>query len=161
MGLDAFVYCDCYEKSRLREPPPGGIPLRVYPDGSWSRVQDDGTLASDLAWDDWLLQRACEHRGGMLLHHRLGNISLIGLLRSQLQCESERFRILVTKVLYSGSHSGDFLRIDEIPALQMELEHLREFRCSSCEADRFMSVFRERMSELATTALSVGKPIAF
>jgi hypothetical protein len=161
MGLDAFIYCDCYEKGRLREPPPGGAQLCVGPDGFLTREQNDGTLESDLAWDEWREKRACEHRGGILLHHRLGNIALIGLLRAELQGDSERFPILATKVVYSGSHCGDFLRLEEIPQLQRELELLREFHCRSRDADRFMSGFREKMSELAAMAISVGKPIAF
>jgi hypothetical protein len=161
MGLDAFVFCDCYEKGRLREPPPPGVVLCVEPDGSLGREHDDGRLESDLAWDEWREQRACDHGGGILIRYRLGNISLVGLLRAELQREAERFPILVTKVVYSGSHAGDFLRVEEIPALQRELEFLREFRCTNGKSDRFMSEFREQMSELATTAISIGKPIAF
>lgn len=161
MGLDAFVYCDCYEKGRLREPPPAGVTLRIEDDGALGREQNDGTLESDLAWDGWRAKRACKHGGGILLHHRLGNIGLIGLLRAELQHEADRFPILVTKVIYSGSHAGDFLRADEVPTLQRELELLSEFRCSSRKADRFMAAFREQMSELATTALSISKPMAF
>src|SRR5258706_13110346 len=125
MGLDAFVYCDCYEKGRLREPPPSGVILCVEPDGALGREQDVGTLESDLAWDDWRERRACEHRGGILRRHRLGNISEIGLLRAELQRGAERFPILVTKVVYSGSHAGAFLQVAEIPAVQRELDLLR------------------------------------
>jgi len=161
MGLDAFVFCDCYEKRRLLEPPPAGVSLHVQPDGSLGRGRGDGSLESDLAWDEWREQRACEHHGGILLHHRLGNISLVGLLRAELQREADRFPILTTKVIYSGSHAGDYLAFETIPALVRELELLREFRCSTPDAAGFMSGFRAQMSELATAALSVGKPIAF
>ena len=161
MGLDAFVYCNCYEKGRLLEPPPTGVSLQVQPDGSLGRERDDGTLESDIAWDTWREQRACEHSGGILLHHRLGNIALIGLLRAELQREAGLFPILATKVVYSGSHGGDHLAVETIPALQRELELLGEFRCSTREAASFMSEFRAQMSELATSALSIGKPIAF
>ena len=156
MGLDAFVFCDCYEKGRLRESPPAGVTLCVQPDGSLGREQDGGTLESDLAWDEWREQRACEHGGGILLRHRLGNISLVGLLRAELQREAERFSILVTKVVYSGSHAGDHLPVEQIPALQRELELLREFRCTSRKSDGFMTEFREQMSELAATALLIS-----
>jgi hypothetical protein len=125
------------------------------------RKQDDGTLKSDPAWDEWREQRACEHSGGILLRHRLGNISLVGLLRSELQREAHRFPILVTKVVYSGSHAGDHLRAEQILALQRELELLRGFRCTSRKADGFMAEFREQMSELAAAALAISKPIAF
>lgn len=161
MGLDAFVFCDCYEKGRLLEPPPGGVSVRVEPDGSLAPGQGHGTLEPGLAWDEWLEQRACEHRRGILVYHHLGNISLIGLLRAELQRVAGRFPMLVAKVVYSGAHGGDFLRVEEIPALQKELELLHEFRCSTRKADKFMSEFRAQMSELATTALSSAKPIAF
>src|SRR3954468_4531178 len=122
MGLDAFIFCDCYEKGLLREPPPAGVILQVEPDGSLGRQQQDTTLVSDLVWDEWREQGACEHGGGILLRHRLGNISLVGLLRAELQAKAERFPILVTKVVYSGSHAGDFLPVESIAALQTELE---------------------------------------
>ena len=161
MGLDAFVFCDCYEKGRLRAPPPAGVTLRVEPDGSLGRQKDGATLEADLAWDQWHEREACAHPGGILLHHRLGNISLIGLIRAELQPEPEQFPVLLRKIVYSGSHAGDHLPVEEIPALQRELETLRGFRCSSRRADRFMVAFRDQMSQLVTTALSIGKPIAF
>jgi len=161
MGLDAFVFCDCYEQGRLREPPPDGVSLCVQPNGSLGREHDDGSFESGLAWDDWRKQRACEHSGGVLFHHHLGNVSLIGLLRAELQREAARFPILVKQVVYSGSHSGDFLVTETIPALLQELDLLREFQCSTREAAAFLSEFREQMSDLATSAILVGKPIAF
>ncbi len=161
MSLDACVYCDCYEKGRLRERPPVGVSLRVEPDGSLGRGRDEGTLEADLAWDQWRGQLACEHPSGILLHHRLGNISLIGLLRSELQREAARFPILLTKVLYSGSHAGDYLAVQEVPALQREIEALAHFRCTTREAEGFLSDFRLQMAELAAASLSVSKPIVF
>ena len=161
MSLDACVYCDCYEKRRLREPPPVGVSSRVESDGSLGRERDDSTVEADLAWDRWRAHLACEHPGGVLLHHRLGNISLIGLLRSELHQVPLRFPILLTKVLYSGSHAGDFLSFRLVPALQTELEALADFRCSTREADGFMSDFRTQMLELVAASLSVTKPIAF
>jgi hypothetical protein len=161
MGLDAFVFCDCHEKGRLRTPPPAGVSLKLEADGSLGRVSDDGTIESDLSWDDWRERRACEHAGGILLHHRLGNISLIGLLRSELQREPSRFPILLTQVVYNGSHGGDYIAVETIPALQRELELLGEFRSSTREAAGFMAQFHAQMSELAATARTITKPIAF
>jgi hypothetical protein len=161
MSLDACVYCDCFEKGRLREPPPVGVALRLEPDGSLGREHDDGKLESDLAWDQWRERLACEHPGGALLRHHLGNISLIGFLRSELQRAPFRFPILLTKVLYSGSHAGDYLTVERVPALQRELEDLANFRCNTREADGFMFEFRRQMSELVVASLSVSKPIVF
>ena len=161
MSLDACVYCDCFEKGRLHEPPPVGVSLRVESDGSLGRERDDGTLESDLAWDQWRERLACEHPGGALLRHHLGNISLIGFLRSELQRDRSRFPILLTKVLYSGSHAGDDLTVDAVRALQRELETLANFRCNRREAEGFMLEFRRQMSDLVVASLSIGKPIVF
>jgi hypothetical protein len=161
MGLDAQVYCDCYEKGRLREPPPRDVSLRVELDGSLGRERDNGSLEDDVAWDEWREQRACEHHGGVLLHHRLGNISLIGLLRAELQREPGDFPLLLTKVLYSGSHCGDFLPVDSVLTLQQEVEALSGLRCSTPDADRFMAGFRAQMLELIAASLSVRMPIVF
>jgi len=161
MGLDAFVFCDCYEKGRLREPPPGNVSIRVAEDGSLAREIDRVSLKNDLAWDWWQECLACVHVGGVLVHHRLGNISLIGSLRTELQREASRFPILLSKVVYSGSHGGDFVSIDLIPTLRNELETLRDFQCKTRESDGFMFRFRDQMLQLVAASLSVDKPIVF
>jgi hypothetical protein len=97
----------------------------------------------------------------MLLHHRLGNIGLIGLLREELQRDAERFQTLLTRVLYNGIHSGDCLPAEMILKLRKELEDISNFKCSTKEADAFMREFQRKMSELVSASLSVKKPIAF
>jgi hypothetical protein len=159
MSLDAFVFCDCYEKGKLLKPPPAGISLQVQPDGSL--CHDGDSIEADRAWYQWKPRSACKHEGGVLLHHRLGNIALIRLLRSELQREPSRFPILLGKVLHSGTHSGDYLPFEFVPALQGEVEGLINFRSSTPEAAEYISHFRVRMSELVAASLSVTKPIAF
>jgi len=161
MGLDAFVFCDCFEKGRLLHPPPVGFAPRVEPDGSLDPGRDDYTLEEILAWDQWREGFACEHGAGMLLRHRLGNISLIGSLRAELRREAERFPILLKRVVYSGSHGGDHLPLDVVKELQKELGELASFKCSSRKSDEFMSGFRIQMLELVAASFSVGKPICF
>jgi hypothetical protein len=81
MGLDAVVYCDCFERGRLREPPPPGCNLSVSDDGSLLCGSED--LEVQLAFDQWQLERACEHELGVLLHHYIGNIALVAALRDE------------------------------------------------------------------------------
>ncbi len=160
MGLDACVYCDCFEKGKLLSHPPVGFATQVEPDGSLGPGRDDYSLEQILAWDQWC-GRGCEHARGMLLHHRLGNIALIGSLRAELKREPERFPILLNKVVYSGSHAGDFLPVDTVKDLEKELEQLASFKCQSKKSDKFMAQFRLQMLELVAASLSVMKPIAF
>src|ERR1700748_602424 len=161
MGLDACVFCDCYEKGRIRVPPPGGMGLRVDPDGSLFPFREDCSVDELIAWDTWRAQSACEHPKGQLLHHRLGNISLICSLRLELQREPSRFPILLGKVVYSGSHGGDYLPVELISGLRMEIEDLAHFKCGTQESDDLMSRFRAQMQELVTASQCIMKPIVF
>ena len=161
MGLDACVFCDCFEKGRLRNPPPAGFATRVDPDGGLNPGRDNYSIEEILAWDEWRRSFACEHPNQELLHHRLGNISLIGSLRLELQGEVAHFPILLGKVVYSGSHAGDYLPVEVIEDLQRELEELARFNCRSKNSDEFMSRFRLQMLELVAASLSVMKPIVF
>jgi hypothetical protein len=160
MGLDAHVYCDCFEKGKLANAP-SGVTLRVEADGSLGHEENLSSVESEMAWDQWREKSACEHRGGVLLHHRLGNISLIGLLRSELQRDASCFPILLGKVLYSGTHAGDFLEVNLIPPLKTEVETLAGFKCSQPKEQCFLTQFQKQMSELISASLSVNKPIAF
>jgi hypothetical protein len=138
MGLDACVYCDCFERGRLIEPPPHGIKLQIENSGRLERVGEESSLEEYFDWVAWQEQRACVHSGGFLVRHRLGNIALIGILRKELGREKDRFPILTSKVVYSGSHAGDFLCIELIPVLQQELEILNGFKCADKDARRYL-----------------------
>ena len=78
MGLDAAVYCDCFERGRLQSPPPPGCTLAVAPDGSLLCGSDD--LDVQLAFDRWRQSEACEHEDGYLVSHWIGNIALVASL---------------------------------------------------------------------------------
>src|SRR5689334_5841904 len=99
MGLDATVYCDCLEQNRLRVPP--SPKWRVEADETGERLALTSDLDELMAFDDWNF-RACEHESGVLVHHHLGNISRVGLLRETLSQESESFPIILNKIIYSG-----------------------------------------------------------
>lgn len=181
MALDAGVYCDCVEK---------GLTLVPLPPNATVHTEDDGCpriLLGDREevytdWDDF----PCEHKIRRLVYHRLGNIALVGLLRAELARDQEAFPLLLKKVLYNGSHCGDWLPLNLISELRMELEKLKTFRChgnmpeallprllwkwfhlgryhytSASECDDFMQAFRQQMVELADAATRMNKPIAF
>jgi hypothetical protein len=111
MSLDATVYCNCFENRRLRVPPPFPT-VTVSLDGSLELVSEN--LEQLMAFDEWLLNRACEHRNGILLHYRLGNLNLTGALREELGRDRESFPVLLNSVLYSGTHAGDYLNLDQV-----------------------------------------------
>jgi hypothetical protein len=158
MGLDATVYCNCFETAALKEQPPCPS-VFVSDDGSLDCRSED--LNSLLAFDHWLGHRACEHPSGILLHHRIGNLAQVGLLRAELEREATAFPILLTKVLYTGMHAGDYLTIDDITSMKVELERLACFVCSDHHKQEFVDWFCRQMNDLLKASMSVGKPISF
>ena len=159
MGLDATVYCNCFEAGTLREAPPRPDLIYVAPDGSLEcRSEDLDTL---LGFDQWLLHRACAHENGVLRQHRIGNVAQVSLLRSELNREAGKFATLLGKVIYNGMHAGDHLDLDDVRQLQSELQHLDRFICEDEANRKYVECFRQQMRELVGTALSVGKPISF
>lgn len=59
MGLDAVVYCDCYEKGRTRRPLPQPELVYVDQNGQVS-LESDAVGADQNAFFDWL-KDACDH----------------------------------------------------------------------------------------------------
>jgi len=161
MGLDATVYCDCFERGRLRSQPPGNAEIQVESDGSLCRANDTGRIEDDLVFDRWLYESACEHPNGVLLHHRIGNTSLVALLRSELASEAEQFPIILRKVIYDGTHAGDSIAVAELPVLHAEVERLQSFRCRDRKSVDFLVHFTAQMQELVETAMAIRKPISF
>lgn len=59
MGLDACVFCNCYETGRIKCPPPDGVEVIVANDGSLDCKYEDVDVA--IAFDSWMRDRACDH----------------------------------------------------------------------------------------------------
>ena len=99
------------------------------------------------------------YRNPASLHHRLGNISTISQLRSEILAVAQnRVPILLEKVVYEGAHAGDYLPLTEIDPLEVELDLLAE-----AAEGRFQLLgrFIEEMRELAAAAKAEKNPIYF
>src|SRR5258706_15202236 len=124
MGLDAVMYCNCYETGKLLIPPPNPELVYIRPAGDLDCHDPEsfvpkpfGDISQEMNdFDNWRFA-ACPHKGGRLLHHRIGSIWDVADLRSELQQQAQSFPIIVEKVIYSGSHFGDFLDLDDIRVL--------------------------------------------
>lgn len=177
MGLDAHVNCNCYELGRLREPPPVDPQyIKVMPGGyldweppEWEQVKNLGW--GNPAWqevmneisefDHWNMHHMCEHFNGVLLHHWIGNMAGVGGLQHELNREAEKFPIILEKIIYSGTHCGDWLPLETVNQLKPELEALANFQCADPKMIPFVQRFHQQMVELLEASLSVGKPICF
>ena len=157
MALDAFVYCDCFEKDQLRSSPPSGLELRV---GANGEVTCHG--ATDQQWSifcSWRHRKACPHVGMILKHHRLGTAKQIDALRDQLENkERARFPILINKILYTGTHTCDWVPLNALPELTEELKQMNPPKTPEGDALRHLKI---QLAELIIAAQMMQKPICF
>lgn len=159
MGLDASVWCDCFERNRLRSSPPAGCHLSVGKDGSLDCGSDD--LDVQLAFDQWQQLEACEHEDGYLLSHYIGNIALVASLRAELGRWPDQFPMLLSRVIYNGVHAGDYIPAEQVSQLLPELAKLADVHCTEPDMEQFMRRFELQMRELVDAALRVEKAIVF
>lgn len=158
MGLDAVVYCDCFERGRLRSLPKPEWNVHVSDEGG--RAPRTGSVEEDIAFDQWDFD-ACEHERGILLHHFIGNMAGVAFLRKILSQYPNALPITLSKILYSGIHAGDFIAADEVALLEPELKALSETHFDDAEAEDWVRDFERKLRELVERALKVGKPISF
>ncbi|BDI30954.1 hypothetical protein CCAX7_30050 [Capsulimonas corticalis] len=166
MTLDASVYCDCYEKGRLRTTPPFSELVVISADGV--PEIETGDPEKDAAYDEWKNHaRPCDHEDFTLLHHFLGNISRVGRIRSLIgdvaQAAHRNYPMLLERVVYNGVHCGDRIETHELFDLVDEVNDLsvRKLDAYTDEHKEILRSFIHQMSELAAAALAVNKPIVF
>lgn len=165
MGLDAWVWCDCVEKGRLRVPHPFPDLLCLDETGGPDISSQDPAIIE--RHDEWLLRSPCEHNECTLMSHYLGNIGQIEHLRASLDAlrpsAQATFPVLRTRVIHSGSHCGDFLPVSEVEKLKQEVTELRRLDFSLLKADDAAqwTGFLQQLDDLIAASLSVGKPIVF
>ena len=156
MALDAFVYCDCFEKENLRCGPPGQVQLKVAPTGEVTCI-----APSDHAWFSfvsWRQSKACTHPAMILKHHRLGTADQIIPMRQQLANKENQFPILLQNILYSDTHTCDWIPLRLLPQLTDELKHLDPPATPPGEALRHLKI---QLAELIIAAQMANKPICF
>ena len=113
------------------------------------------------SFDQWQLSRACEHELGVLLYHHIGNIATVAAIRTELAREGAKFPLLLSKVLYNGTHGGDFLTVEEVKSLPQEVAALHGLQCNDPDLAESLQVFAAQMAELVDCSLRVRKPLAF
>ncbi|MGA2435138.1 MAG: hypothetical protein ABSG25_07610 [Bryobacteraceae bacterium] len=161
MGLDATVYCNCYELGKVHTPPPQ--PDLIYIDDKTGqlKLRWDAPGADQHQFYEWLAS-ACEHGPlGEFVTHRFGNVARIGFLRQLFARTPQRFPILLSKVLYNGTHAGDVLNLADIEELAIEMASVRNIHCADAGEEEMLRQFETQMMDLIRGARSVGKPIIF
>jgi hypothetical protein len=137
-------------------------------DPAWrAYVAQDGNLECEvedvdvaISFDTWR-EDACEHPGGILVHHYLGNITSIDLVRTGLRDREPDFPVIFEKVIYSATHCGDRLELSDVARVSVELTRIGSLRLQDERVAAAVAYFNAQMSELVAASKSVGKPIAF
>jgi hypothetical protein len=158
MALDAFVRCTCIRDGKAKPHP--------FPDRLTFDEAGDPMLTGDPTDDEWeahdhWLSESCEHEG-FILSFFLGNITKVGNLRSFLRGlqgkPGPRFPILLEKVLYDGTHTGDWIPIKESPALLKEVNTVLHSSDILAESEK---EFFTNMKLLCEASIATGNPIMF
>jgi hypothetical protein len=159
MGLDATVYCDCYEAGRLSSQPDPA--WEIYVDTSGRRECRATEMDVLVAFEDWH-RTACSHSGGMLVHEYLGNIARIGLVVEGLSREPDSFPTILTKVLYSSTHAVDQLSAEDAEQIARELPRAATLQLSDApRVEAAVAYFCIQMDRLLHASRTTGKPIYF
>jgi hypothetical protein len=74
---------------------------------------------------------------------------------------TKQFPLLLSKVLYSGTHCGDSLTVEEVKELRPEVRALVGLSYDNPEIAGYVREFAAQMVELVECSLGVGKPLAF
>jgi hypothetical protein len=69
-----------------------------------------------------------------------------------------RFPILLEKVLYDGTHTGDWIPAKKTPALLREVETVLHSRDILADSEK---EFFDNMKQLCEASLNTGNPIMF
>ena len=158
MSLDAFVRCTCIRDGKAKAHP---LPDRLTFDEAGKP-----TLTGDPSEDEWeahdqWLGESCEHEG-YLVSEALGNITRVGNLRSFLRHlqgkPGPRFPMLLTKVLYDGTHTGDWISSEHAEKLLKEVNTV--LHSSDILADSEKEFFNN-MKRLCEASMQTGNPIMF
>lgn len=89
---------------------------------------------------------------------RLGNISLIAFLRDNIRRVLSATSVILSKVLYDGTHSGDIIYEEDIELLAREIHFLK---IQNIQKSDELLEFISDMEALVAAAREQGNPIVF
>jgi len=137
------------------------LPDRLTWDESGSpSLTGDPTEEEWEAHDQWV-QESCEHEG-YLISEFLGNITRARNVREFLRGlqgnPGPKFPILLKRVVYDGTHTGDFVPAQQTPALMKEVDMVLASRDILTHGER---EFFDSMKRLCEASIATGNPITF
>jgi hypothetical protein len=146
MGLDAVVY-----KSKQH------LPFDVDAVGASREPTTGEYYCADLAAEQ-SFDRKYPSETRESISKRLGNISLIAFLREEAKLLLDNDSVVLSKVLYSGTHAGDVIGSESLSQLETELRQVQQ---SERHVSKAMVEFITDVQELVIAARQEGNPIVF
>lgn len=159
MNLDAYVRCTCIRDGKVAKPHP-------FPDRFMWDESGAPSLGGDPDDDEWeahdeWVQNSCEHQG-FLVSEFLGNITRVKNVRDFLKglqgAPGPKFPVLLKRVAYDGTHTGDWLSAKQTPALMKEVDLVLGSKDIFTSGEKG---FFESMKRLCEASLATGNPIGF
>lgn len=158
MSLDGLGRCTCIRDGKAKPYP--------FPDRPIFHESGEPTLTGDPSEQEWeahdqWLGESREHEG-YLLALFLGNIPRVGNLRSFLRhlrgTPGPRFSILLEKVLYDGTHTGDWISSKIAEKLLKEVDIVLRSRDILEDSEK---EFFNNMKLLCEASVATGNPVVF
>ena len=158
MSLDAYVRCTCIRDGKAKPHPlPGRL---MWDEANAPSLSGDPTQKEWDLHDRWV-QESCEHEG-FLVSEFLGNITRAQHLRDFLRGlqgkPGPRFPVLLKKVIYDGTHTGDWIPVEESPALLQEVDTVLASKDILTPGEK---EFFDSMKRLCEASIATGNPIVF
>jgi hypothetical protein len=142
MGLDAVVYKNI---ENLPEPQRAQVKL-VDPLTGELDFANGPTLA--LRTEDLFAAQV-----------RVGNISSVAWIREQIESRwADKCPLILNAILYSGTHSGDFIPLEQVRGIKLEIAGLD---CTDASISAKLSTFLEQITQLVIAAEIEANPIVF
>lgn len=160
--MDAVVFCDCVERGRLKTPHPFSRLLYIDERGA-PEIRSRSQQKIEMH-DAWVQGSPCGHETLMIAGDYLGNISLVDYIdrsiRERVPNAERKYPVLMSKVIFNGGHTGDYLTVEEVKALKKEITEVRGVNFSS-NATQHIRKFLSKLEKIADASLRIRKPMAF
>jgi hypothetical protein len=147
MGLDAVVY-----RSKAN------LPFDADAVGAVLDISTGEYYFADPAVEP-AREREFPRETRIAVHKRIGNIAAVAALRNSCERLLNGDSIILSKVLYSGTHCGDSVPVCLMSQLEEELTVLQRY--SENNADEALMQFVADLQDLAAAASSQSNPIVF
>ena len=143
MGLDAIVY-------RKKE----NLPFDADAAGA-----EFNSITGEYYFADDAIEKRFPYEDRVAVSKRIGNINLVAALREEAESVLDEDSVVLSKVLYSGTHAGDTLDSRVFAQLERELSSLAQ-QAEQTGSQR-LKQFAADMKELLAAARAENNPIVF